>query len=145
MATGKTKLGTVMNIKRILFQLCLLGAALLARPAVIQAQFTFTTNNGEVTITGYTGPGGAVIIPSTVNGYPVTIIGRSAFLYCSSVTNMTIPNTVNNIDDQAFTASGLTSITIPDSVTNIGQAAFLYCYSLASHYRGNNVIVAWRA
>lgn len=32
---------------------------LLALPAVVQAQFTFTTNNGTITITRYTGPGGA--------------------------------------------------------------------------------------
>jgi len=36
------------------------GALLLMRPAVVQAQFTFTTNNGAITITGYTGAGGAV-------------------------------------------------------------------------------------
>jgi len=29
---------------------------LLTLPAVVQAQFTFTTNNGAITITGYTGP-----------------------------------------------------------------------------------------
>lgn len=31
--------------------------ASLALPALIQAQFTFTTNNGAITITGYTGGG----------------------------------------------------------------------------------------
>ena len=34
-----------------------------------------TTNNGTITITGYTGPGGAVTIPGTINGLPVTSIG----------------------------------------------------------------------
>jgi len=43
---------------------------LLALPAAVQAQFTFTTNNGTITITGYTGPGGDVTIPSWTNGYP---------------------------------------------------------------------------
>jgi hypothetical protein len=33
---------------------------LLAFPVAVQAQFTFTTNSGAITITGYTGPGGAV-------------------------------------------------------------------------------------
>ena len=32
----------------------------LAFPVAVQAQFTFTTNSGAITITGYTGPGGAV-------------------------------------------------------------------------------------
>jgi hypothetical protein len=40
-----------------------------------KAQFTFTTNNGAIIITGYTGLEGAVTIPSTINGYPATRIG----------------------------------------------------------------------
>ena len=51
---------------------------LLALPAAVQAQFTYTTNNGSITITGYTGQGGAVTIPDTINGLPVTDIGRYA-------------------------------------------------------------------
>ena len=57
----------------------LLLLLLLALPAVVQAQFTYTTTNGTITITGYTGPGGWVTIPSTINGLPVTSIGDYAF------------------------------------------------------------------
>jgi hypothetical protein len=118
----------------------LLWLLLLALPAAAQAQFTFTTNNGAITITGYTGQGGSVTIPDTTNGYSVTSIGNSAFFNCSSVTNVTIPNSVTNIDVQAFTECGLTSITIPDSVTAIGQSAFLECSRLVSLTIGNNVM-----
>ncbi len=52
---------------------------LLALPVVVQAQFTYTANNGTITITGYSGPGGAVTIPSAINGLPVTSIGSEAF------------------------------------------------------------------
>ena len=114
--------------------------ALLAVPAAVQAQFNFTTNSGAITITGYTGDGGDVTIPSSTNGYPVTSIGNSAFIDCFSVTNVTIPTSVTNIDVQAFTACGLTSVTIPDSVISIGQSAFLDCSSLASLAIGNSVI-----
>jgi Tfp pilus assembly pilus retraction ATPase PilT len=48
-------------------------------PAVVHAQFTFATSNGAVTITGYTGSGGDVTIPDTVNFLPVTSIGDTAF------------------------------------------------------------------
>jgi hypothetical protein len=52
-----------MKIQRNLTQIWLLCAAML--PAVVQAQFTFTTTDGTITITKYTGSGGAVTIPST--------------------------------------------------------------------------------
>src|SRR5665213_2002474 len=98
---------------------------LLALPAVAQAQFGDTTNNGAITITGYTGPGGAVTIPSAINGLPVTRIGDKAFYYCSSLTSVAIPNSVTSIGDFAFwECRGLTSVTIPNSVISIGDFAF---------------------
>lgn len=127
-----------MKIRPRLIQFCLLVAALL--PPVALAQLTFTTNNGTITITGYAGTNSTVVIPGTTNGFPVTSIGNSAFLDCWSVTNVIIPTTVNNIAGQAFTASGLTSMVIPDSVTNIGPSVFLNCYRLASVNIGNGVI-----
>ena len=75
---------------------------LLTVPAVVQAQFTFTTNNGTITITGYTGSGGAVVIPNSTNGYPVTSIGEDAFGGCTSLTSVTIPDSVTSIGVQAF-------------------------------------------
>jgi len=36
---------------------------LLMLPAAVQAQFTYTTNNGTITISGYIGPGGSVKHP----------------------------------------------------------------------------------
>ena len=80
----------------------LLLLVLLTLPAVVQAQFTYTINNGTITITGYTGSGGAVTIPNTINGLPVTSIGDEAFWYCSSLTSVTIPNSVTSIGDDAF-------------------------------------------
>jgi hypothetical protein len=45
---------------------------LLTWARTARAQFTFTTNNGAITVTEYTGAGGNVVIPSAINGYPVT-------------------------------------------------------------------------
>ena len=60
--------------------------------------------------------------------YPVESIGDYAFYYCSSLTSITIPNSVRSIGKEAFyNCKGLTSITIPNSVTNIGEAAFAAC------------------
>ena len=72
---------------------------LLTLPAVLHAQdFTYTTNNGAITITKYTGSGGAVVIPSTINGLPVASIGNLAFRQCTSLTNVAIPDGVTSID-----------------------------------------------
>ena len=76
-------------------------------------------------------PTGAVTIPSTLGGKPVTSIGSSAFCYCSGLTSVTIGNGVTSIGEYAFHGcSGLTSVTIPDSVdsvTSIGDGAFEEC------------------
>ena len=56
------------------------GMVLLVLPAMVQAQFnTMVDYDGTIIITGYTGPGGAVKIPDTIGGRPVTSIGNGAF------------------------------------------------------------------
>lgn len=52
---------------------------LLGVPCLAPAQFNYRTNNGSIIITGYTGFGGGVTIPGTINDLPVTSIGDSAF------------------------------------------------------------------
>ena len=67
---------------------------LLALPAVVQAQFMFTTNSGTITITHYYGSAfDAVTIPSTTNGYPVTSIGDNAFNTSTNMTSVTAAQT----------------------------------------------------
>jgi hypothetical protein len=110
----------------------------LARPAAVEAQFNYTTNNGTITITGYTGAGGAVTIPTAINGLPVSSIGEWAF-YAASVSNILIPDSVTNIADGAFfDCTSLTNAVIGDSVASIGDWTFAFCSSLTSVcFRGN--------
>ena len=62
---------------------------LLKGPAVVQADdYTYTTNNGTITITGYAGSGGAVTIPDKIGGLPVTGIGLEAFYNRTSVVSV---------------------------------------------------------
>jgi hypothetical protein len=108
---------------------------LLTLPAVVQAQdYTYTTNDDNtITITGYTGSGGDVTIPDTINGLPVTGIGNNSFFDCTGLTSVTIGNSVTSIGSEAFCfCEGMTNVTIGNSVTNIGIQAFFCCYSLAS-------------
>lgn len=88
--------------------------------------------NNEVVITKYIGNDENLIIPSEIDGKPVTEIGESAFENCS-LTSVTIPDSVTSIGNGAFAYCGsLTSVTIPDSVTSIGVSAFSNCSSLTS-------------
>src|SRR5262245_57255650 len=108
------------------------GFLLLFIPTLLPAEFSYTiTPNLTVTITGYTGVGGIVTIPDTIEGLPVTSIGDYALRY-PSLTGITIPNSVTNIGIGAFTASGLIIVTMGNSVAHIGAQAFYKCASLSS-------------
>ena len=73
---SETKVTTMKNTL-----LALLGCILLSTPLAATAQqfgdFTYSSDGSAITITGYTGPGGAVTIPATIVGLPVTTIGDS--------------------------------------------------------------------
>ena len=78
-------------------------------------------------------PAGAVAVPATLGGNPVTSLGASAFKGCGELTDVTIPNGVTNIGTSAFKdCSGLANVSIPDGVTRIGGSAFSGCSGLTS-------------
>ena len=63
----------------------------------------------------------------------LTKIANHAFSACSSLSSITIPESVTSIEDSAFYCCyRLTSITIPDGVTSIGSSAFSGCSCLTS-------------
>ena len=109
------------------------------------------TDNGVLTITGKgrmydysffddVSPWRYFGVKQIIIGDSVTTIGEYAFIYCRSLTSVSISNSVTTIGWGAFIGcSSLTSVTIPNSVTTIGGNAFSNCRSLTSVTIPNSV------
>lgn len=73
-----------------------------------------------VTITKYTGTESTVILPSTINSWPVTKIGEAAFQDNTTITSVTIPDSVTEIGANAFAGcTNLTSVTYGGDWSNL--------------------------
>ncbi|MGA2248541.1 MAG: leucine-rich repeat domain-containing protein [Verrucomicrobiota bacterium] len=117
-----------MKLTRTLILIGLIEAMLLVFPAVVRAQFNYITYNGAAFITGYTGTNATVVIPATIDGYPVTSIYATAFNGNQTITNVIISGGITSIGDLAFAnCDNLCQVTIPNSVTNVGDHAFWSC------------------
>lgn len=72
--------------------------------------------------------------------YPKNQLPSSAFLRCTFLTAIILPNSITSIGDSAiYRCSALTSIIIPDSVSRIGVSAFHYCTNLVSVKLSSNL------
>ena len=92
----------------------------------------FIFSDQDKTLVKYTGNGGNITLPENFNGGSYTI-GASVFSGNTTLTSITIPNSVTSIGEHAFDGcTGLTSVTIPNSVTSIGTTAFHDCSALTN-------------
>ena len=112
----------------------------LIRPATVTAQYDYASDGLTATITKYTGAGGAVDVPSTLDGLRVTGIGDRAFADSALLTSVTIPDSVSNLGAYVFYyCTGLTNVVVPASVTNAGAGVFANCSSLGRVALPNSV------
>lgn len=94
------------------------------------SDFDCTAENGEVTITDYTGTREHVLIPSEIGGFPVTALADKAF-YEKHVTTVVVPDSVTEIGDLCFSGDNyLVSLTLPDGLAELSYGALESCYSL---------------
>lgn len=61
-------------------------------------QFTYTTADGGVTITGYTGEATTVMVPDTLEGRPVVTVGKDTFADNTTLTALSLPATVTTVE-----------------------------------------------
>jgi hypothetical protein len=127
---------------RVIVALALIAALLLglvpqmksayAADELVFGDFKYTTSSedGSVTITGYTGNAAEVTIPTLIDGRNVTGIGASAF-YMKTMSKISLPSAITTIGDSAFMlCSNLNSIVLPLNVYSVGALAFAFCTSL---------------
>lgn len=125
--------------------------------------FEYTENDGGITVTKYIGESDKIVIPATIDGKPVTEIGKT-FSMLQPITSVRMPNTVRTIGDLAFDqcrylesvqlsaglltigahafrgCEKLKSIELPESLTTIGFGAFDSCTALKEIVIPKNVV-----
>ncbi len=90
----------------------------------------YTRYTYSIKITGYKGDATEVVIPDTIDGYPVDMIAGGAFQN-KEITSVTLPDSVSEISENMFSGcSALTEVTIPYSVSRINANAFKGCTAL---------------
>lgn len=122
----------------------------------LQAEFQYTIDDGQVTIEKHIGTSStSVVVPTTLEGLPVTrigdfafsargvsevvlsegvtSIGASAFAGCGQLISITLPLSLISIEPHAFAeCAKLESITLPENLVSIGSSAFASCRVLGS-------------
>lgn len=113
-----------------------IGAVAATKITKGNLKYTVNADGESVTVSGTSGKPKQLTIESSIsdgNGksYTVTKIGMGAFN--STLEEVTLPPTLDEIEDSAFfKCSSLTEITIPEGVTKIGTNAFYGCSQLTS-------------
>lgn len=102
-------------------------------PVIIEENTDFEYDNygGGVIITAYTGGERYVTIPETLGGEDVVAIGKSVFKGNRSISSVSMPSTVEVIEDYAFAnCKSLKTVHFSRAITEIGAHAFDDCTSL---------------
>ena len=113
---------------------------------LVENNIRYEIADGKATVVGYKGKPADVVIPESVNGYPVIAIGAEAFLRSDTLRSVVIPATVETIKDGVCDSwipdqkgafcrcKKLETVTFAENskLTYIGENSFSYCASLKS-------------
>ena len=136
-------------MKKLLTSVCLLALVLVCvfvLPANAEAvsinnlRFKLNSDGNSYSVTAcISSAGGALEIPATHNGKPVTTIGERAFYGCVNLVEIAIPDSITTLNQQTFSnCTNLAVISLPKSITSIGYEAFRFCAALEKvHYTGS--------
>ena len=118
-----------------------------ATATVNDITWTYQVSSGKASITDCPSSiNGAITIPATLGGSPVTSIGEWAFAGCDRLTSVTIPSSVTTIGDSAFSGCwSLTFVTFEGVPPSIGFFAFHNIWSSPTGYYLPEHAAAWEA
>ena len=133
----------VLHTFALLTVLVLFAAVIPGRAqAASYGDVQYIVRNGQVTITGGTKYDLLeLVVPETIEGYPVTAIAAKAFSSQTKLAKITLPDTVTDIGASAFTSCmKLTEVRLPKNLVTIGDHAFSSCSLLTRLYIPKSVI-----
>lgn len=105
-------------------------------------ELQYTVINGEATITGFSGQPESIVIPPELEGAPVTEIRDNAFYKCTSLKEITLPESLEKMGHHCFfECTSLEKIVIPDSTAEIGMGCFDGCSALSEVTLSENFAV----
>ena len=140
MVHNKRKIIAIVTSVFMVLTVCMIPTGFVAADDGTEVKCTEGITGGAIyfdpstnTITKCDSAVTSAVIPSEIDGEPVTAIGYNAFRECDALTSVTIPDSVTVIKEHAFDdCSNMTDVAIPGSVTSIGDSAFRECDALTS-------------
>ena len=99
------------------------GAGSAARKDAASGDYFYALRpDGTAEITGYRGQAEELALPAVLNGHAVAAIGDYAFAWCASLAELTLPEALAAIAENAFDGSGQLSLSVSQ-----GSFAADYC------------------
>lgn len=108
----------------VLLLVCSLFPAVCFGEGIRSGDYRYEELEDGIRITWYWGSEPNVVIPESIDGKTVRVIGQYCFANNEIIWSVTVPGTVHTIEDDAFFYSSVRQIDLPDSLKRLGEGAF---------------------